>query len=230
VTEASRLVLLAEDEPAIADLERLYLERDGFSVVVVRDGRQVLDAVAEHHPAVVLLDVGLPGTDGIEIVRAMRAAGDDTPVLLVTARDDEIDRVLGLELGADDYVTKPFSPRELVARVKAVLRRAAPAVRAEPAAAAPLRLGEVLLDPVARSVAVRGVDVAFTGTEFALLEHLMRHPGKVFSREELLREVWAYGTVVETRTVDVHVAQVRAKLGDALTIRTVRGYGYGAQR
>lgn len=218
-------MLLVEDEAAIADLQRLYLQRDGFQVEVVGTGEQALEQVRARRPAAVVLDVGLPGIDGIEVVRRLRASADDTPVLFVTARDDEVDRVLGLEMGADDYVTKPFSPRELVARVRAVLRRG----RA-PVAAESVVLGDVELNLAAHRVLVRGTPVELTPTEFDLLAELMRNPGRVFTRDELLRQVWGYSATVTTRTVDVHVAQVRAKIGDALHIRTVRGVGYGLDR
>jgi DNA-binding response OmpR family regulator len=168
----------------------------------------------------VVLDIGLPGMDGIEVCRSLRAADDWTPVLFVTARDDEVDRVLGLELGADDYVTKPFSPRELVARVRTVLRRTAGPARAH------LTLGAVDVDREARRVTVAGAEVVLTPTEFDLLTHLVAHPERVFTREELLSAVWGYAASAGTRTVDVHVAQLRAKLGDATPVRTVRGVGY----
>jgi DNA-binding response OmpR family regulator len=217
---AGATVLIAEDEPAIADLLRMYLEREGFVVHVVHDGTAALEAIARRRPAAVLLDIGLPGLDGVEVCRRLRAVGDWTPVLFVTARDDEVDRILGLELGADDYVTKPFSPREVTSRVKAVLRRGvapAPAV---------LTAGEVTLDPVARTVTAAGRAVELTATEFDLLEYLMRHRRQVLRREQLLTEVWGWGEPVGSRTVDVHIAQVRAKLGEASPVRTVRGVGY----
>ncbi|MBI1377497.1 MAG: response regulator [Frankiales bacterium] len=218
------LVLVVEDEASIADLLRMYLAREGYGVHVERDGRAGLAAARSLAPVAVVLDVGLPELDGTEVCRALRAEGDWVPVLFCTARDDEIDRVLGLELGADDYITKPFSPREVVARVKSVLRRAdGPAT-----ASAPLAVGEVTVDRGTRRVAVAGRDVELTATEFDLLAHLMRSPGRVFTREQLLSEVWGYAAVVGTRTVDVHVAQVRAKLGAASPIRTVRGVGYSA--
>lgn len=213
-------VVVAEDEPAIADLVRLYLQRDGFGVHVVRDGRDALRAVRTERPVALVLDIGLPGMDGIEVCRTLRAADDWTPVLFVTARDDEVDRVLGLELGADDYVTKPFSPRELVARVRTVLRRTAGPARPH------LTLGAVDLDREARRVTVDGAEVTLTPTEFDLLAHLVAHPERVFTREELLSTVWGYAASAGTRTVDVHVAQLRAKLGDATPVRTVRGVGY----
>lgn len=216
------LVLVVEDEPAIADIARLYLERDGFEVEVVTTGEQALSRVRARRPDALVLDIGLPGVDGIEVVRRLRGSGDDVAVLVVTARDDEVDRVLGLEMGADDYITKPFSPRELVARVRAVLRRG----RARPSGES-IVVGRVELNIPAHRVLVDGTPVEMTPTEFDLLAELMRNPGRVFTRDELLRHVWGYSAAVTTRTVDVHVAQVRAKLGDGLHIRTVRGVGYG---
>ncbi len=219
------LVLVVEDERAIADLQRLYLGREGFGVHVETDGQSALAAVRRLRPVAIVLDIGLPGMDGTEVCRRLRAAGDWTPVLLVTARDDEVDRVLGLELGADDYVTKPFSPRELVARVKTVLRRAA----GPPAAETVLTVGAVRLDPGRRRAWAGAAEVPLTTTEFDLLAHLMRRPGRVYEREQLLSEVWGYAAAAGTRTVDVHVAQIRAKLGAASPIRTVRGVGYAAE-
>ncbi|MCB2176623.1 MAG: response regulator transcription factor [Actinomycetales bacterium] len=213
-------VVVAEDEPAIADLVRLYLERDGFGVHQVRDGRDALAAVRTERPVALVLDIGLPGMDGVEVCRTLRAAQDWTPVVFVTARDEEVDRVLGLELGADDYVTKPFSPRELVARVRAVLRRTAGPQRQV------LTAGAVTVDRDARRVSVDGRPVALTPTEFDLLAHLLTHPDRVYPREELLSAVWGYAAAAGTRTVDVHVAQLRAKLGPHAPIRTVRGVGY----
>lgn len=217
------LILVVDDERNIADLLKLYLTREGYSVLISSDGADALQAVAANHPAAVILDVGLPEIDGTEVCRRMRAADDWTPVLFCTARDDEIDRVLGLELGADDYITKPFSPREVVARLKAVLRRSqGVATRDE------LSLGGVTLDRDTRRCLVAGEEVPLTATEFDLLAHLMAKPGRVFSREQLLSEVWGYSSVVTTRTVDVHIAQLRAKLGDPGLIRTWRGVGYSA--
>ncbi len=222
---ARGLVLVVEDERAISDLLRLYISREGFGVQVASDGRTALAAARSLHPVAIVLDVGLPEVDGTEVCRQLRAEGNWVPILFCTARDDEIDRVLGLELGADDYITKPFSPREVVARVKSVVRRAA-LVSADDA---PLTVGEVSVDQVRRRVTVGGEPVSLTATEFDLLAHLMQHPGRVYTREHLLSEVWGYAAVVGTRTVDVHVAQVRAKLGDASPIRTVRGVGYSVE-
>jgi DNA-binding response OmpR family regulator len=223
MSESRGLVLVVEDEPAIADVERLYLSQAGFGVHVERDGAAGLAAIRSLRPVAVILDVGLPSMDGIEICRALRESGDWTPVIFVTARDDEVDRVLGLELGADDYLAKPFSPRELVARVRGILRR-----QEGPPTSTPLTLETVTLDPGRRAVTSNGVDVALTSTEFDLLAKLMSAPGQVFSREQLLSSVWGQVDYGGGRTVDVHVAQVRAKLGEPNPIRTVRGVGYTA--
>jgi len=217
------LILVVEDEPAISDLVRLYLQRDGFGVHVERDGQAGLAAARGLRPVACVLDIALPGLDGTEICRRLRAADDWTPVIFLTARDDEVDRIVGLELGADDYITKPFSPRELVARLRAVLRRSA----GSPEPDRSRTIGRVRLDPVTRTVTVAGAEVGLTATEFDLLAQLMLRPGRVYTREELLSPVWGYAALGGTRTVDVHVAQVRAKLGDdAAVIRTVRGVGY----
>ncbi|GHG42892.1 DNA-binding response regulator [Sinomonas cellulolyticus] len=221
--EARGLVLVVEDEVPIADLERLYLARAGYGVHVEHDGAQALARIRQLRPVAIVLDVGLPGLDGIEVCRRLREDGDWTPVIFVTARDDEVDRVLGLELGADDYLTKPFSPRELVARVRALLRRAA-----GPAAPAALSVGRVRLDLGRRSAEADGRPVSLTAMEFDLLAHLMSQPGRVFSREQLLATVWGQADYGGGRTVDVHVAQLRAKLGAASPIRTTRGIGYSA--
>jgi len=225
VVESKGLVLVVEDERPIADLVRMYLTREGFGVHVESDGLAGLVAARKVRPVACVLDIALPGMDGTDICRRMREAGDWTPVIFLTARDDEIDRILGLELGADDYITKPFSPRELVARVKAVLRRTG----GTPDGERVRQIGPITLDPQRRWVGVDGAAVDLTATEFDLLAHLMGRPGRVFTREELLASVWGYAAHAGTRTVDVHVAQVRAKLGDAAAvIRTVRGVGYTA--
>lgn len=217
------LVLVVEDEDAIAELIALYLRRDGFTVHRESDGDAALAAVRRLRPVAVLLDIGLSGKDGVEVCRTLRAAGDWTPVLFVSARDDEVDRLLGLELGADDYVTKPFSPRELAARVRTVLRRGA----GTPAEV--LTAGAVRLDVTRRKAWAGEREVALTPTEFDLLAQLLRQPGRVFEREQLLSAVWGYHAAAGTRTVDVHVAQLRAKLGEESPIRTVRGVGYAAE-
>ena len=222
-TPGKGLVLVVEDEPSIADLERRYLAQAGYGVHVEHDGGLALAQVRRLRPALVVLDVGLPGMDGIEVCRQLRAAGDWTPIIFVTARDDEVDRVLGLELGADDYVTKPFSPRELVARVTGMLRRAH-----GPVGAGPLEVGAVRLDPGTRRVEVADAEIDLTATEFDLLAALLRRPGQVFTREQLLSTVWGTADYSGSRTVDVHVAQLRAKLGPDAPIRTHRGVGYSA--
>jgi two-component system, OmpR family, response regulator MtrA len=218
---ARGLILVIEDEPAIAEVIRLNLVNAGYGVHVAGDGDGGLAAVRTLRPAAVILDVGLPGIDGIEVCRRLRGEQDWTPVLFVTARDDEVDRIVGLELGADDYITKPFSPRELVARVSSVLRRTRGT-----ADASALQVGAVRLDPAQRRVFVDAAEVTLTATEFDLLAFLMRRPGRVFSREQLISEVWGYSSFAANRTVDVHIAQVRGKLGAASPIRTVRGVGY----
>jgi DNA-binding response OmpR family regulator len=213
--------MVVEDEEAIADLLRLYLTREGFGVHVESDGLSALEAIERIRPVLVLLDVGLPSMDGREICRRMRDAGDWTPVIFVTAQDDEIERIDGLQVGADDYVTKPFSPREVVLRVQSLLRRSEPAAPDQT-----LSVGRVVIDPARRTVLLDEEPVDFTAKEFDLLEHLVRHAGQVVSREALLSAVWGYEAAGGTRTVDVHVAQVRRKLGGLEDLRTVRGIGY----
>lgn len=216
------LVLVVEDERAIADLQRLYLTREGFGVRVETTGQGALDAVRNLRPVAIVLDVRLPDRDGMDVCRTLRAEGDVTPIVFVTARDEEVDRILGLELGGDDYITKPFSPRELVARVKAVLRRGRMPEQTE------FTVGAVRLDAGRRRVRVGEDEVTLTATEFDLLLYLFRHQGQVLTRDQLLSQIWGYAGM-GSRTVDVHVAQVRAKIGDACPIRTVRGVGYVAE-
>jgi DNA-binding response OmpR family regulator len=217
-------VVLVEDDAHIADLVTLYLEQAGFRVYQATDGEAGLRAVAERNPKLVILDVGLPGeVDGLEVCRRLRAT-TDLPVIMLTARDGEIDRVLGLELGADDYVTKPFSPRELVARVKAVLSRAdGPAKRDGPAV---LTVGAVEVDLGRAEARVEGAPVALTTREFALVQYLAENRGLALSRRQLLNGAWGADWYGDERTVDVHVRQLRKKLGDALPLATVRGIGY----
>ena len=219
------LVVVVEDEKAISDLLSLYLSREGYGVHTEFDGPAGLAAARTRQPVAVILDVGLPGMDGTQICRTLRAEENWVPIIFCTARDDEVDRVLGLELGADDYVTKPFSPREVVARVTSLVRRSALASRES----GPMRIGAVSVDVTRRRVFVDDREVQLTATEFDLLAHLMSEPGRVFSRDQLLSEVWGYASAVGTRTVDVHVAQLRAKLGDASPLRTVRGVGYSVE-
>jgi DNA-binding response OmpR family regulator len=215
-------VMIVEDEPHIAELVRTYLERAGYRALWVRSGEEALTELRRHPIALVVLDIGLPGIDGFEVCR--RIAGD-VPVIMLTARDEETDRVAGLEVGADDYVAKPFSPRELTARVKAVLRRTG---RGAGDPADLLALGPVTLARAAREVRVDGDEVELTQREFDLLEYLVRHAGQVVTRDQLLETVWGFQSPGETRTVEVHVAQLRKKLGRPDLIRTVRGLGYKA--
>jgi len=223
-TTGAPLVLVVEDEPAIADLVRTHLARDGFGVEVVGDGEAALRALGTRRPAAVVLDLDLPGLDGTQVCRRMRETGDATPVVFVTAHDDEVDRVLDLRLGADDHVSKPLRPREVVDRVRAAVRGRGPA----PGEGA-LRVRGVVLDPASREVSVDGLPLDLTATEFDLLQYLMARPGVVCPRERLLVEVWGYPPGTMTRTVDVHVGQLRGKLGEALRVRTVRRVGYAVQ-
>jgi DNA-binding response OmpR family regulator len=215
-------VVVVEDDRAIAALVELYLRGARYHVVVAGDAEAGRRATVDHQPDLVLLDVGLPGeVDGFELCRQLRRESS-VPVILLTARDGEIDRVLGFELGADDYVVKPFSPRELVARVRAVLRRSG---EAEPGPAV-LRVGDLEVDVGRREVRVSGEPVALATREFALLQHLAERPGLALSRRQLLDGAWGHDWYGDERTVDVHVRQLRKKLGAALPLATVWGVGY----
>ncbi len=217
-------LLLVEDEDSIALLVKAYLAQSGYRVAWVRSGEEALLSLDRLRPRLVILDIGLPGQDGFDVCRAIRARSQ-LPILMLTARDEEADRVAGLELGADDYVTKPFSPRELAARVKAVLRRGE---QVEPGRT--LNVGDIVLDPQAREVTVAGKPVELTGKEFDLLAYLLENAGIVVSRDQLLDRVWGMSYPGGTRTVDVHIAQLRRKLGRPDAIRTFRGSGYKAVR
>lgn len=215
-------VVVVEDDHNISDLVDLYLRREGFRVIQAADGESGLAAVSRERPRMVILDVGLPGgLDGIEVCRRLRGTSD-VPVLMLTARDSEVDRVLGLEMGADDYVTKPFSPRELVARVKAILRRADGPVRESDVTS----IGSVEVDRSRREARVDGQVVPLATREFDLLAHLADNVGLVLSRRQLLDSVWGADWYGDERTVDVHVRQLRKKLGDAFPLATVWGVGY----
>jgi two-component system, OmpR family, response regulator len=220
VQDQKGTIVVVDDEPNIADLVDLYLAREGFRVLKTDTGEGGLRAVKDHRPRLVVLDVGLPDVDGLEVCKRLRATSQ-IPVIFLTARDSEVDRVLGLELGGDDYLTKPFSPAELVARVKAVLRR----VDGGPAPEV-MQIGDVAIDAGRREVRVAGEPVEFTTKEFDLLRYLAERPGLALSRQQILDGVWGYDWYGDARTVDVHIAQVRKKVGDAAQIKTVRGVGY----
>jgi two-component system alkaline phosphatase synthesis response regulator PhoP len=218
------LVMVIEDEKEIRDLVRYNLERAGYRVTSVADGDEGLRRLFASRPDLLVLDLMLPGKNGLEILREVRGESmtRDLPVIVLTARSAEMDKLLGFEHGADDYLTKPFGPRELVARVQALLRRAQPSKNEGEFA-----VGELTISTLAREAVHRGKKLALTPREFELLAFLARHPGRVLSREELLRKVWGYDYVGETRTVDVHVRRLRAKLGDkGKLIQTVTGSGY----
>ena len=217
-----KTVLVIDDEPNIIELVRLYLEQDGFAVLAAADGQDGLELHRRHDPDLVILDLMLPVIDGFEVCRRIRRTSD-TPIIMLTARSDDVDAIVGLELGADDYVTKPFNPRALVARVRAVLRRTETAGRG----ARPIEVGNLRIDPRRREAAVGERSLDLRAREFDLLAALAREPGVVLTRDLLLEDVWGTDFPGETRTVDVHVAELRKKLGDdGPVIETVRGVGY----
>ena len=213
-------IVVVDDEANIAELVALYLDREGYRVVKAATGADGLDAFQQHRPRLVVLDVGLPDIDGLEVCKRIRASSQ-IPVIFLTARDGEIDRILGLELGGDDYLTKPFSPAELVARVKAVLRRTDGAPAPEV-----VQAGAVTIDTGRREVRVGDDVVDVTTKEFDLLRFLAERPGLALSRQQILDGVWGYDWFGDPRTVDVHIAQVRKKIGAAVEIKTVRVVGY----
>ena len=215
-------ILLVDDEHNIVDLARMYLEQEGFKVEAAYDGQVALDKIKWLQPALVVLDLMLPVVDGWEVCRRVRSASD-VPIIMLTARDDDVDKIVGLELGADDYLTKPFNPRELVARIKAILRRAGH----EPAGTRPIILSDLVVDPARREVTVAGKPVELRAKEFDLLFVLAENRGLVLSRDKLLELAWGYDFAGQTRTVDVHVAHLRDKLtGGHVQIETVWGVGY----
>ncbi len=214
-------ILLVDDEKNITELARLYLENDGFRVEAAYDGERALELFHAHQPDLIVLDLMLPKLDGFEVCRRIRGQSD-VPIIMLTARDEAVDKIVGLELGADDYLTKPFNPRELVARVRAILRRATIALKTQQ-----VSVGDLTIDLDRREVQVEGKSVALRAKEFDLLAVLMQNPRIVFTRERLLQVAWGYDFAGETRTVDVHVAHLRKKLAGAKTeIETVTGVGY----
>jgi DNA-binding response OmpR family regulator len=219
-------VLVVDDDPTVSDVVRRYLERAGLTVTLAADGPAGLRAYLAERPDLVVLDLMLPGLDGLEVCRRLRSRPDEVPIVMLTALGEEADRVLGLQLGADDYVTKPFSPRELVLRVQSVLRRAGRAVTAPPES---LVDGELAVDVARRVARLRGAELALTVREFDLLVFLMRHPGRAFRRAELLENVWGW-TFGDQSTVTVHMRRLREKVeddpADPRRIKTVWGVGY----
>jgi DNA-binding response OmpR family regulator len=216
-------VLVVEDEQAIASFISLYLKNAGYGVRAVQTGSGALNAVAGEMPSLIILDLNLPDMDGIEICRRVRKSSD-VPILMLTARDEDVDKIIGLEVGADDYLTKPFNPRELVARVKSVLRRSTTDRRID--GGEEIRHGELLINSGRREVLVGDEEIQLAPKEFDLLWELLDHRGIVLTRDQLLERVWGYTFAGDTRTVDVHVRQIRRKLGDASPIVTVWGVGY----
>lgn len=216
-------IVVVEDDKNIAELVNLYLANAGFRVLLATDAPRGLALVDQEHPVLVLMDIGLPGpVDGLEACKQLRRSSS-VPVVIITARGDEVDRILGLELGADDYITKPFSPRELVARVKTILRR----TEGLRDGSAEIRsVGSITLDPMRREVTLESVEVVLTAREFDLLDFFLSNTGVVCSRRQLLDGVWGQGWFGDERTVDVHVRQLRRKFGDALPLTTIWGVGY----
>ncbi len=221
----SKKVLVADDESDVLNLVCNNLKSAGFTPLQAEDGPSALEQAKAHMPALIVLDLMLPGMSGLEVCKALKAepATKNIPILMLTAKAEEVDRILGFELGADDYMTKPFSPRELVLRVQSVLRRAT----SQPEKAEVLKLGDILVDRTRHAVSVRGKELDLTATEFKLLSTLIERRGRVQSRDVLLNDVWGYESVIDTRTVDTHVRRLREKLGKAADcIETIRGFGY----
>lgn len=223
-------ILVVDDEASVGEVVSLYLKREGYQVRIVRDGRQALAEIERRQPALVILDLMLPHVDGLEIMRRLRLDGkSNVPVIMLTARRQETDRIYGLELGADDYVTKPFSPAELVARVKAVLRRVKGATGGSKEQK-PVEFNQLAIDPSTRLVVVRGTTIDLTATEFNLLYFLANHPRQVFSRDQLLEKVWGFSEYVDPSTVTVHIRRLREKVeenpSEPRHLLTVWGVGY----
>ncbi|MDB6155137.1 MAG: Two component transcriptional regulator, winged helix family [Chthoniobacteraceae bacterium] len=222
---ANKKILIAEDEVDVLNLVASNLKAAGFNVLKAEDGTSALEQARHALPSLIVLDLMLPGIPGLEVCKLLKndPATKAIPIIMLTAKAEEIDRIVGLELGADDYITKPFSPRELVLRVKSVIRRASSPVEVDET----LRLGDIQLDRARYEVLVKGTAVEFTATEFKLLALLIERRGRVQSRDTLLNDVWGYESVIDTRTVDTHIRRVREKLGPAADcIETIRGFGY----
>ena len=222
---SSEKILIVEDEPAIVQLAQLYFNKEGFEISVASDGKQAIDMAVKENPVVIMLDIMLPIIDGLEVCRQLRAMDHSAAIIMVTARDEDIDKIIGLELGADDYLTKPFNPRELVARVRAILRRDERRQKMNQDSA--IIIGEIEIHPGRREVKVQGQPINIRAQEFDLLLTMANQPGIVLSREKLLLQAWGFDYPGQTRTVDVHIAQLRKKLGSASEqIETVSGVGY----
>jgi len=230
----SRLILVVDDEPGVLDVAQMYLAREGFRVTLAADGLAALAAAEREPPDLIILDLMLPGLDGFEVCRRLRRTSD-VPIIMLTARDEDVDKIVGLELGADDYITKPFNPRELAARARAVLRRSAagqnPSSRPAPAATGQtIQVGGLVVNPAGRTACLHGRALELSPREFDLLWTFARHRGQALSREQLLEQAWGYDFAGGTRTVDMHVAQLRKKLaatgGSDVTITTVQRVGY----
>ena len=218
------LICVVDDERRIIDFVRIYLEKESFNVISYIDGLTALEGIRSTEPELVVLDVMLPGMDGFEICRTLRAEKNNVPIIMLTARDEEIDKIIGLELGADDYLTKPFNPRELIARIKAVLRRNKLSSRSSQSV---LQAGDITIDNDRREVTINGEPIVLRTQEFELLRVMAEEEGRVFSREQLLHQAWGYSFAGQTRTVDVHIAQLRKKLAlSTARIETITGFGY----
>jgi DNA-binding response OmpR family regulator len=223
---SGELILLVDDEANIIELAKMYLERENFRILSVGDGAKAVEMIRSEKPALVVLDVMLPSMDGYEVCRKVRAESD-VPIIMLTARDEDIDKIIGLELGADDYMTKPFNPRELIARVKAILRRSERAAKAAESSG-PVHVGDITVDELRREVTVAGKKIDLRTKEFDLLLTLAQNKGIVLTREQLLSLVWGFDFYGQTRTVDVHVAHLRKNISGSstVTIETITGVGY----
>jgi two-component system, OmpR family, alkaline phosphatase synthesis response regulator PhoP len=222
--ETKETIIIVDDEQSIIDFVRIYIEREGFICIGINDGLVAFNEIMQSKPTLVILDVMLPGMNGFDVCRRLRASNNQVPIIMLTAKDDDIDKILGLELGADDYLTKPFNPRELIARIKAVLRRNNLKKRTEEEITT---VGDITINIQRREVTVKGEPVSLRTQEFELLRVLAEEPGRVFSRDQLLYLAWGYDFAGQTRTVDVHVAQLRRKLEkSAAQLETVTGFGY----
>lgn len=222
--KANNTIFVVDDEQSIIDFVRIYLEREGFACVGINDGMAAFNRVMDEKPTLVVLDVMLPGMSGFDVCRRLRASNNQVPIIMLTAREEDIDKILGLELGADDYLTKPFNPRELIARIKAVLRRVTLKKKTEEEV---IWAGDITINIQRREVTIDKEQVHLRTQEFELLRVLAEDPGRVFTRDELLYLAWGYDFAGQTRTVDVHVAQLRQKIkNNKAQIETVTGFGY----